>query len=171
GDHVTITRRMLRHMLFPIWMQSVEKYADRQPQELLKRVAAGNAPTNFIFCLNKVDQLEMSRDGRSTGGGKTPSAEADPTCGNSEPMRELQEDYAARLQRALELESPPRVWGISAIHQDRYDLPALRELLAQQKSEDAVRDSQAKAALRQKASVLAWLTEQDLPARAARLAR
>jgi len=52
---------MLRHMLFPIWMQSVEKYADRSP-ELLMKVAAGNAPANFVFCLNKVDQLDGASD-------------------------------------------------------------------------------------------------------------
>ena len=49
---------MLRHMLFPVWMVSIEKYADRQPQEMLRKVAAGNAPENFVFCLNKVDQVE-----------------------------------------------------------------------------------------------------------------
>ena len=34
-DHIEITRTMLRQMLFPIWIQSVEKYADHQPQKLL----------------------------------------------------------------------------------------------------------------------------------------
>jgi hypothetical protein len=174
GDHVATTRRMLRHMLFPIWMQSIEKYADRQPQDLLRRVAAGNAPANFIFCLNKVDQLDgavrlgsASADGTSARADTLPSAKADPTSAISD----LQQDYASRLQRALELDAPPRVWSISAILPDRYDLPALRDLLAQQKSEEAVRESRAKAALRQKSSVLAWLSEQDLPGRAARLAR
>src|SRR5258706_353877 len=33
AEHVEVTRRMLRQMLFPIWMQSVEKYADIQPQQ------------------------------------------------------------------------------------------------------------------------------------------
>src|SRR5207248_7990522 len=76
GDHVATTRRMLRHVLFPIWMQSIEKYADRQPQELLKRVAAGNAPANFIFCLNKVDQLDGSlRVGSALADGTSGSAE------------------------------------------------------------------------------------------------
>src|ERR1039458_4092595 len=56
-SHVQITRTMLRHMLFPLWVQSVEKYADRQPQQLLAKVAEGNAAGNFIFCLNKADQL------------------------------------------------------------------------------------------------------------------
>src|SRR5688572_8127618 len=58
--HLEVTRAMLRHMLYPVWVQSVEKYADRQPQEMLARVAAGNAASNFVFCLNKVDQVEGS---------------------------------------------------------------------------------------------------------------
>src|SRR5437868_4308135 len=41
SDHVEITRKMLRQMLYPIWIQSVEKYADQQPQTLLARVAEG----------------------------------------------------------------------------------------------------------------------------------
>ena len=49
AQHVEITRAMLRHMLFPIWIQSVEKYADVQPQKLLARVAAGNDPGTFCF--------------------------------------------------------------------------------------------------------------------------
>jgi hypothetical protein len=155
GDHLAITRKMLRHMLFPVWMQSIEKYADRQPQELLARVAAGNAPGNFVFCLNKVDQLQ-----RSGVGGQ-----------RSEEGDELRQDYASRLQRVLQLDHTPRIWAISALHPDRYDLPALRETLARQKSDEAVRESRRKAALRQKASVLAWLTDQNLPDRAARLAR
>jgi hypothetical protein len=153
GDHLVVTRKMLRHMLFPVWMQSVEKYADRQPQELLAKVAAGNAPANFVFCLNKVDQVE-----RASGG-------------SSSAIAELQEDYAARLKRVLALDQPPRVWTICAVRPDRFELPALRAMLTQQKSDEAVRESKAKAALRQKSSVLAWLNEQDLPARAERLKR
>lgn len=44
-------------MLFPVWIQSVEKYADIQPLNLLAKVAAGNDPGNFLFCLNKMDQV------------------------------------------------------------------------------------------------------------------
>src|SRR5206468_1846546 len=78
-SHVAVTRAMLRHMLFPVWMRSVEKYADLQPQQMLQRVAAGNDARNFVFCLNKADQLD--RNGRgpdaSTGGGDlSASAEA-----------------------------------------------------------------------------------------------
>src|SRR5205807_8134234 len=95
GDHVATTRRMLRHMLFPIWMQSIEKYADRQPQELLKRVAAGNAPGNFVFCLNKIDQLETRGETNFK-----PDAEAagDAPGSAAAPMAQLKQDYAVRLQ-------------------------------------------------------------------------
>ena len=73
-SHLEVTRAMLRHMLYPVWVQSVEKYADRQPQEMLARVAAGNAAQNFVFCLNKVDQVEGSggRVQGSAGGGRHP---------------------------------------------------------------------------------------------------
>ncbi|HZL34568.1 MAG TPA: GTPase [Tepidisphaeraceae bacterium] len=57
-SHLQLTRTMLRHMLFPVWVGSIEKYADQQPQQMLARVAEGNTPGNFVFCLNKVDQLE-----------------------------------------------------------------------------------------------------------------
>lgn len=164
AGHLAVTRKMLRHMLFPIWVQSVEKYADRQPQELLAKVAAGNAPQNFIFCLNKVDQLPGQPQAQAAGAAPGPSLK-------SAPIAELQQDYAVRLQRVLELSQPPRVWAISALHPDRYDLPSLRQVLSQQKSEDAVRDSRASAALRRKSSTLDWLDTLDLPARAARLAR
>ena len=56
-DHLQTTRAVLRHLLFPVWVGSVEKYADQQPMRLLSQVAAGNAPENFVFCLNKGDQL------------------------------------------------------------------------------------------------------------------
>lgn len=150
GDHVTVTRKVLRHLLFPVWVQSIEKYADRQPQELLARVAAGNSPANFVFCLNKVDQLQRFGPGA---------------------VDEMKEDYAPRLQRVLQLGKPPRVWGIAAVLADQFELPELRDLLMQQKTEEAIKASRSGAAARQKASVLAWLEEQDLPARAARLQR
>ncbi len=35
---------------------SIEKYADRQAQQMLLRVAAGNATGNFLFVLNKEDR-------------------------------------------------------------------------------------------------------------------
>jgi hypothetical protein len=57
ASHLQLTRTMLRHMLYPVWVGSLEKYADQQPQQMLARVAEGNSPENFVFCLNKVDQL------------------------------------------------------------------------------------------------------------------
>src|SRR5690606_26782074 len=60
----------------PVWMQSVEKYADRQVQELLRQVAAGNDPGNFVFVLNKVDQLGEETGRRRDGEKKWGSDEA-----------------------------------------------------------------------------------------------
>src|SRR3712207_1131586 len=108
---------MLRHMLYPVWVQSVEKYADRRPQEMLARVAAGNAAQNFVFCLNKVDQLDAAA------------------------AEEVRGDFAARIARTLGLSAPPEVHLISALRPDRYDLPRLRAGLSRQKSDAAVRDA------------------------------
>ena len=116
--HLEVTRAMLRHMLYPVWVQSVEKYADRQPQEMLARVAAGNAASNFVFCLNKVDQVESAG-----GNGAVPEA-----------AKEIRGDFAARIARTVGLEAPTDVFLISAIHPERYDLPRLRGLLSRQKT-------------------------------------
>ena len=151
ADHVETTRRMLRHMLYPVWVQSVEKYADRQPQLLLGRVAAGNSPENFVFVLNKVDQV-ISREGE-------------------EAARELRDDYAGRLRRVLSLPEAPRVFAVSALQGGKWDLPALRELLAQQKAIEVVQESKQSAVRQRGVSVLRWLQRQDLPARAERLRR
>jgi GTPase Era involved in 16S rRNA processing len=146
-SHVQVTRTMLRHMLYPVWMVSVEKYADLQPQQMLARVAEGNAPGNFIFCLNKVDQL--SRENGAAA--------------------ELREDYAQRLGRTLNLPQPPRVYMISAMRPDDLDLPELRAALSREKSAQTVTASRQLAAQRQDRSLLAWLERQQLAARAARL--
>ncbi len=151
SDHVRITRRMLRHMLYPLWIQSVEKYADRQPQELLAAVAEGNDPANFIFCLNKADQL-LAREGQ---------AAAD----------ELRQDFAARIARALSLPTPPRVLLISATQPDSFDLPALREALSRERPAETVQQSRELAQRRQDRSLLGWLVRQRLPERAERLVR
>jgi GTPase Era involved in 16S rRNA processing len=145
-SHVQITRTMLRHMLFPLWVQSVEKYADRQPQQLLAKVAEGNAAGNFIFCLNKADQLVGSA------------------------IEELREDFGQRIGRLLSID-PPRVWMLSAAQPDEFDLPALVTLLGQQKPNELVRESQQLAGRQQDRSLLGWLDRQDLPGRSARLAR
>ncbi len=120
AEHVQTTRKMLRHMLFPLWIQSIEKYADAQPQSLLAQVAAGNDPKNFLFCLNKVDQLVRKEK----------------TAADT-----LRQDYAARIARVLSLPEPPKVLLISAIQPEAWDLPALAKLLSRQKSSGDVADS------------------------------
>jgi hypothetical protein len=147
-SHVELTRRMLRHMLFPIWIQSVEKYADVQPQNLLSKVAAGNDPSNFLFCLNKADQLPP--DGQA---------------------KELAEDYARRMARVLSLDAPPRVFLISARQAGAFDLPELSRLLSREKSADLLAQSRELAGRRRLGTLLAWLQGQDLPGRAERLRR
>jgi hypothetical protein len=147
-SHIELTRKMLRHMLFPIWIQSVEKYADVQPQNLLAAVAAGNDPRNFLFCLNKADQLSAS-----------------------DQARELAVDYAARVQRVLSLESPPQVFLISARRPGQFDLPELSKLLSGAKSAEALEQSRELAMRRRGATLLNWLIGQDLSGRAGRLGR
>ncbi|HSI35476.1 MAG TPA: GTPase domain-containing protein [Tepidisphaeraceae bacterium] len=151
-EHVEVTRRMLRHMLFPLWIQSVEKYADLQPQQLLAKVAAGNAAQNFIFCLNKVDQLFKAE--------------------GPEAAAEVAQDYGQRLARLLNLGSEPaRVFMVSAIRPDDYDLPGLRELLGTQKTVAEVETSRQAAAKQQETTVWGWVQRQNLPDRARRLER
>lgn len=188
--HLEVTRMMLRHMLFPVWVQSIEKYADRQPQEMLRRVALGNAASNFVFCLNKVDQVEGSEAPGSGAGGTSaadtassasisnpPTSQAAPSSPNSKlqtlnsPAREIAADFARRIERTLGLGTPPRVFMISATHPQRYDLPKLRELLTRQRSDESVRNSQQLAIRRQDQSLLVWLDAQNLSERARRLDR
>jgi GTPase SAR1 family protein len=151
ADHVEITRRLLRYMLFPVWIQSVEKYADRQPRDLLREVTAGNAPGNFIFCLNKIDQL-VAREG-------------------DDAARQIRDDYAARLARAIGLTEPPAVLTISAIQPDRWDLPQLRTMLAREKPHELVQHSRELAVTRQIQTLLSWFDGQRLAERRERLAR
>jgi hypothetical protein len=115
-------------------------------------VAAGNAPENFVFCLNKVDQLERSSVDRDAA-------------------KEIRDDYAGRIAKTLGLSGTPRVFLISAISPERYELPQLRQMLTQQKSDESVRQSKELAAARQDRTLLAWVDEQALPQRADRLAR
>jgi len=146
-SHLELTRRMLRHMLFPIWIQSVEKYADQQPQKLLAAVAAGNDPANFLFVLNKADQVSDAA------------------------TEELRRDFAARIGRTLASPIEPIVYLISAIHPDAFDLPTLRKKLSQQKSSGDVQQSIELAGKQRERSMLTWLDEQRLPERVQRLAR
>jgi hypothetical protein len=151
ADHVALTRRMLRHMLFPVWVQSVEKYADAAPQQLLKQVAEGNDPANFLFVLNKADQV-IDREGEAAA-------------------QELAADYAARLQRLLELPTPPRIFLVAANQPDALDLPKLRAALAQQKSGGDVKQARQLALARRQASLASWVKQQNVPAVAARVGR
>ncbi len=145
-EHVQITRRMLRHMLYPVWMQSVEKYADVRAQALLREVAAGNAPENFIFVLNKIDQV---------GSPQSPQVQAE--------VEELRQDYAMRIGRVLELDDPPRVFAISALQPRAFDLPELRRCLLQVRSQQTVMRAIELADRRQAATVLQWVRERQLP--------
>jgi hypothetical protein len=144
AEHVALTRKMLRHLLYPLWIQSIEKYADIQPQKLLAQVAAGNDPSNFVFCLNKADQL---REGDSAA-------------------EELRSDYAARLKKTLGLPSSPRVYLISAQQPQSRDLPAMRSMLSNQKSTAIVRQSIQLAGNRQDRSLIKWIDAQQLGPRA-----
>lgn len=154
-SHLVVTRQMLRHMLFPVWAQSIEKYADLAPQQMLKQVAAGNDARNFLFCLTKADQLDAAGD---RGGGEQAGLE-------------LKEDFARRIARTTGLAKPPTVFLASARRPDRYDLPALQTLLGVQKTKEVVRQSKALAVRRQQVSLLDWITHQDLAGKADRLGR
>lgn len=179
ADHLEITRRMLRHMIYPLWIQSIEKYADRQPQELLRKVAAGNSAENFLFCLNKVDQL-LPLPGTERPGVGFAVRTNSPTLGShSEPYKnagagaaeELREDFANRLAATLSLATPPKVWLISATQPQTFELPRLAATLAQQRSEDEVARSLHFAQRQRERSILAWLDALGLPQRLARVQR
>jgi hypothetical protein len=147
ASHLEVTRRMLRHMLFPIWIQSVEKYADVQPQNLLAKVAAGNDPGNFLYCLNKMDQVPADQ------------------------AAELREDFGRRIQRVLALPNPPRVFMISARKPREFDLPELAKSLSRERSADSLAESRDLATRRRQRTLLGWLTKQNFPGRAQQLAR
>ena len=184
-SHLAVTRTMLRHMLYPVWVQSIEKYADLQPQQMLARVAAGNAVQNFVFCLNKVDQLEALESGAGRpakrrfawlsdtfGLQHVNRAGGDPAeSALSSPMLELRDDFSARLARTLSLSAPPEVFLISAASPGQYELPRLRALLSREKSQKTVRQSRQLAGRKQDRSLLDWLAEQQLAERAQRLGR
>ncbi len=145
-DHIELTRQFLRHTLYPIFVQSIEKYADHRPQKLLARLAEGNDPDNFVFCLNKIDQL-VAREG--------PAA-----------AKVLAADYAQRLQRLLNLPTLPTIHLISAQQPDRFDLPAVRDMLSRDRSERDVRHAIDRAGERRSQSIADWLDEQKLDDRA-----
>ncbi len=142
-DHLQLTRSLLRHMLYPVWVQSVEKYADYSAQQLLAQVAQGNDASNFLFCLNKVDAL-VARDG--------PAA-----------AQELADDFARRLGRTLSLPSPPRVFAIAAREPAEFDLPALHAHLTRARQAGEIETSLQRAQARRDQTLLAWIDSQDLP--------
>ncbi|HRK31908.1 MAG TPA: GTPase domain-containing protein [Tepidisphaeraceae bacterium] len=151
AEHVEITRRMLRHLLYPVWLQSIEKYADLQPQQLLARVAEGNDPENFLFAINKIDLL-VAREGESAAG-------------------ELCDDYARRVAKTLSLAHPPHVFAVSAAKPERYDLPRLRAALSREKSQQDVSQARRLAARQHDRTLLRWLEDQQISDRAARARR
>lgn len=147
AGHLALTRTMLRRMLYPIWVQSIEKYADLQPQKMLKEVAEGNSPENFLFCLSKVDQLK------------------------EEDSQQLRDDFSRRITRALSLPAAPRVYLISARNPQKHDFPALQKQLSKERSERDVDRSLEQAQHQQNATLGTWLARQDLPERAQRATR
>lgn len=148
--HVSITRRMLRFMLFPVFIQSVEKYADRKPRELLAAVTEGNDPRNYVFVLNKIDQILRS-EGQAA-------------------VRQLGEEYASRLADVLGM-APPRVWLVSATDPSCGELSALRESLSTDQSDQAVARSTHLAVRRQIGSLLSWFDGQRMDRHLASLER
>lgn len=142
--HRELTSRILRRILYPVWVQSVEKYADRAPRDLLARVMQGNDPGNFVFCLSKIDQIP-AREG--------PEAAA-----------VLRDEYAGRLADTLQM-GAPKVWMVSATRPADSDVPELRAMLMQEKSDSAVDRSRQQAARRQSTSLLQWLRQQRLDLR------
>ena len=150
-QHVALTRQMLRLMLYPVWVQSVEKYADRQPLELLRHVAEGNDPANFLFVLNKVDYV-AKQDGPAAVG-------------------ELAGDYAGRIARVCQMQSRPRVFATCARRPGEFDLPALLRAVSRERSPDEVRADTRRLQLRQAQTIFGWIDQEQLPARVARAAR
>lgn len=149
NEHVKITRKMLTHMLYPVWMQSVEKYADQGAQDLLKEVAQGNSPENFVFVLNKVDQI-----------GQTDNE-----------LELLRADYARRLRRALDLSSPPNVFAISTGAVQSRDFLALQSALLSPRSRERVEHSIEQASRCTAESLLQFVRQRDVPGMVARADR
>ncbi len=151
SSHFETVRNLLRFILFPVWIQSVEKYADRQPMDLLRQVVQGNAPENFIYCLNKADQLENSV--------------------GKEALIELAQDYSNRISKSLLLNQPPTVHMISAVLPEKYDLPKLKKILSHQKGKQEIEASRKLAIRQYGTSLLGWISDQNLPNRVERLER
>src|SRR5205085_171860 len=113
----------------PVWVQSVEKYADALPRQLLARVAEGNDPANFVFCLSKVDHVAAQ--------------------GGERGVAELRDDFASRVGAALKLPAPPRVYAVSSVRGESFDLPALRAALSRGRTSESLTSSRQLAVARQ----------------------
>ncbi|MBC7784220.1 MAG: 50S ribosome-binding GTPase, partial [Burkholderiales bacterium] len=142
NEHVELTRKLLRHMLYPIWVQSIEKYADREPLQLLAKVSSGNSPENFLFALTKCDQL-VSRHG--------PAA-----------LDELRNDYALRVARACGLQTPPKVFALNGLDAAAFDLPDLAQQVLTARSIQTVARSRDLAQKQQNRTVDQWLRSQKI---------
>ncbi|HEX8324621.1 MAG TPA: GTPase domain-containing protein [Tepidisphaeraceae bacterium] len=148
AGHLDLTRSLLRHMLFPVWVQSVEKYADAQPLQLLAKVAAGNSPENFLFVLTKADLL-AARHGAAA-------------------VDELKADYAERVARACGLEKPPRVFAVDGRGTSNgFDLDALRETALAVRSEKNIAGARQLARQQQSKTMHQWLMQQRVDDRLA----
>jgi hypothetical protein len=139
AEHVQLTHRLLRLMLFPIWVQSIEKYADREPMQLLGKVAKGNAPENFLFVLTKSDLL-ANRHGEGA-------------------VAELKSDYAQRVARACGLNDRPGVFAVNSRDRDAFDLPGLAGRVLARRSGEIVRQARQLATHRQRASIVEWVRQ------------
>ncbi len=147
ADHISLTHQMLRHMLYPIWVQSIEKYADREPLQLLARIAQGNAPENFLFVLTKADAL-AKRHG-------------------DQAVTELKADYSKRVMRACELASPPQVLAVDNRDRDAFDLAKLADAVLEKRSSAKVNRSRDLATQRQHRSLANWFHEARIDERLA----
>lgn len=148
--HAEVTRRLLRHMLFPVWVQSVEKYADAQPLQMLSKVAAGNSAENFLFVITKADQLARRH--------------------GNDAVRELADDYAGRVARACGLEKPPRVFAVNSVARsidEAFALEALRATVLAERSTASLVHARRLARQQQKRTLKNWLLQQRVDDRLA----
>jgi len=143
--HLELTRDLLKHMLFPVWVQSVEKYADSQPLQLLTKVSAGNAVDNFVFVITKADQLAR-RHGETA-------------------VAELSADYAQRVARASATTTPPRVFSVNNLEAGAFDLPALQSVVLGNRSPAQIETARLRARTQQRNTLGAWLREQRIEQR------
>lgn len=139
SEHVELTRRLLRHMLYPVWVQSIEKYADREPMHLLATVASSNTPENFLFVLTKADQV-ANRHGKQA-------------------VEELQADFARRVARACQITDRPVVYAVTNTDPQAFDFQKLAQKILFQRTRDQLTRDRESAVRRQRQSVARWLVQ------------